>query len=166
MSEQAGEYYSCTAKLAIQCQPRNGPRGDFLYSGDSPATGILFSPIFANTAELFTWARANGWQEKDRIYVKVNPEDRKRGEWLDWLRWFTPERFYDDFVATAQGAESECVNCGERIYLDIVEGGGVADWMNSDGEYGCDYSPETNAEGNGGHCPRKLKKKDGRDSTA
>ena len=120
--------------------------------------------MFTDTAELFTWARANNWQEQDGVYVKVNRYELKRDEWCDWLRWFTPEKFYDDFVATVQGAETKCVNCGEKIYLDMVEGGGVADWMNSDGEYGCDYSPETNAEGTGRHCPRKLKEKNSRDS--
>jgi hypothetical protein len=164
MSEQPIEPYRVTANLAIQCRQPNGQIGDFLYSGASPQTGILCSPMFTNSADLFTWARANNWQEHGGVYVKVDQGERERDEWCHWLRGFTPERFYDEFVATAQGAESECVNCGEKIYLDMVEGGGVPDWKTGDGYYVCDYSWETSAEGTGGHCPLKLKEKDGRDS--
>jgi hypothetical protein len=121
--------------------------------------------MFTNRAELSTWARANNWQEQGGIYVKVDQGELERDEWCHWLRGYTPEKFYDAFLETAQGAESECVNCGEKIYLDIVEGGGAPAWKNTRGEYGCDHSREKNADVLGYHCPRKLKEKDGRDST-
>lgn len=79
--------------------------------------------------------------------------DRK--QWAAWLRDYTPEKFFDAFVYNAQGAKSKCAHCGEEIFLDIVEGGGVPDWKTSDGDYGCSNSPETTDEGTGGHFPEK-----------
>lgn len=57
------------ARAAIQCQPPYGKRGDFLYSGDSPATGTVRSPVFINLSELFDWTKANGWKEEGSAYV-------------------------------------------------------------------------------------------------
>lgn len=83
--------------------------------------------------------------------------------WVGWLTHRGADKFYDDFVAIAQYAESRCANCREPIYLDIVEGGGAPDWRTEDGDYGCPDSPETDRYvggvdgGTGGHIPRKLR---------
>lgn len=78
-----------------------------------------------------------------------------REQWVSWLAAYGLGEFYDAFIRSVQNAESVCVHCGEQIYCDIVEGGGVPDWRTSDGDYGCSYSPDTNDEGTGGHEPRK-----------
>lgn len=72
-------------------------------------------------------------------------------EWAKWLESYGAERFYDAFIESAQGAQGQCIHCGEAIYLDIVEGGGVPDWRTSDGDYGCSDSPDTSEDGVGGH---------------
>ena len=57
-----------------------------------------------------------------------------------------------------------CVYCGEVIQLDVTQGGGdpttfgAWDWGSSipgiDGlDYGCGDSPDTDADGTGGHSP-------------
>jgi hypothetical protein len=58
-------------------------------------------------------------------------------------------------AAMAEGAEGRCEACGERIYLDVREGGGVPDWRTAGGDYGCDASPDTTEEGTGSHEPRR-----------
>ena len=75
--------------------------------------------------------------------------------WVKWLAKYGPLDFYKAFVRIAQDAESTCVHCGEKVYLDIVEGGGVPDWRTVDGDYGCGSSPDTTDEGTGSHQPRK-----------
>ena len=77
-------------------------------------------------------------------------------QWVKWLAGYGADKFFDAFVATAQGAKGKCVHCGEAIYLDIVEGGGVPDWKTADGDYGCFKSPDTCEDGTGGHEPEKL----------
>ena len=87
---------------------------------------------------------------------KVN--ERNRDEWVSWLKSYGPDKFYEAFISNAQGALSRCVYCGEEIYLDIVEGGGVTDWATADelgGDYGCPMSPDTGEEGTGGHEPER-----------
>lgn len=79
----------------------------------------------------------------------------RREQWLKWLNHYTPSKFLDSFLRTSQGAESRCVHCGQAIFLDIAEGGGVADWRTSDGDYGCAESPDTCEEGTGGHEAQK-----------
>jgi len=79
----------------------------------------------------------------------------KRG-WVRWLNRYGGAPFLKAFLESAQDAESHCVHCGHPIYLDVIEGGGVPDWKTADGDYGCNRSPETTAEGTGGHEPRKL----------
>lgn len=87
---------------------------------------------------------------------------QSRTAWIKWLEKYGIGKFYDAFLRTAQYAESECVYCGEKIYLDIVEGGGVPDWGSRIGtdakglDYGCSNSPETDADGTGGHKARNL----------
>jgi hypothetical protein len=86
-----------------------------------------------------------------------------RAEWIKWLEGYGIGKFFDAFLATAQYAESKCVYCGQRIYLDIVEGGGVPDWGAAFEEgkpgldYGCSNSPDTNEDGTGGHKARNLR---------
>lgn len=88
---------------------------------------------------------------------------KSRAEWVAWLRGYGAAQFFDAFVRTAQYAESECVYCGQKIYLDIVEGGGVPDWGSAFGDrsagldYGCPDSPDTTDEETGGHEPKKLR---------
>jgi|KBSSwiStaDraftv2_1062776.scaffolds.fasta_scaffold504957_3 hypothetical protein len=89
------------------------------------------------------------------------PTAKDRAEWIKWLKSYGPGKFFDAFVATAQDAESQCIHCGQKIYLDIVEGGGAPDWGSalkgfSGLDYGCPDSPDTNEEGTGGHQPKKL----------
>lgn len=81
-----------------------------------------------------------------------------RDAWVSWLLNYGPGKFYDAFMQTAQDAESECRNCGDRIYLDIAEGGGVPDWRTEDGDYGCCDSPDNTDESTGGHVPARLDK--------
>lgn len=82
--------------------------------------------------------------------------DEKRQEWVLWLFDYGPGKFYDAFVRTAQYARGLCEHCGESIYLDVVEGGGVPDWRDESGSYGCPDSPDNSDEGTGAHVPEKL----------
>jgi hypothetical protein len=85
-----------------------------------------------------------------------------RQGWIAWLENYGIGKFYDAFLSNAQGAQSTCIHCGQNIYLDIVEGGGVPDWgskISSDIsglDYGCPDSPDTCEDGTGGHEPEKL----------
>lgn len=79
----------------------------------------------------------------------------ERADWIAWLQGYGAGAFYDAFMVTAQDAASRCTQCGESIYLDIREGGGVPDWRTAEGDYGCDDSPETTAEGVGSHNPER-----------
>lgn len=79
-----------------------------------------------------------------------------REAWVEWLLWYSPEKFYDSFIRRAQDAKSTCQLCGYKIYLDIREGGGIPDWRTRDGDYGCGESPDNTDEGTGSHVPYKL----------
>lgn len=100
--------------------------------------------------------------EQHKVYVRGNAETRKfsqtqeKREWVKWLESYGLDKFFDAFLANTQGAQSTCIHCREKIYLDIVEGGGVPDWKTEDGDYGCADSPETSEQGTGSHMPRKL----------
>jgi hypothetical protein len=91
--------------------------------------------------------------------TKKQAREAREG-WIAWAQDYGFDKFYYAFIANAQGAESTCVHCGQLIYLDIREGGGVTDWgaAYSDGglDYGCPDSPETSEEGTGSHFPRRL----------
>lgn len=81
-----------------------------------------------------------------------------RTAWVEWLKDYGRVAFYDAFMANAQFAKSTCVHCGEDIYLDIAEGGGVPDWRNKDGDYGCFMSTDDiPKDGIGSHMPERLK---------
>ena len=88
--------------------------------------------------------------------MKKPKMSKEKREWIAWLKSYGPGKFYDAFVRTAQGAKSQCQYCHQDIFLDIVEGGGVADWKTEDGDYGCDRSPEATAEACGSHLPEKI----------
>lgn len=88
----------------------------------------------------------------------MNATKKDRTAWTNWLEGYGADKFFDAFVANAQGALSRCVHCGQEIYLDIVEGCGVPDWSTADelgGDFGCPDSPDTNDEGTGGHFPER-----------
>lgn len=72
--------------------------------------------------------------------------------WVEWLKGYGLENFAQSIAFNVQGCQSVCVHCGETIYLDFFNGGGVGDWE-IDGDYGCSQSPDTNDEGTGGHHP-------------
>ena len=80
---------------------------------------------------------------------------KEKEEWIEWLRKYGVENFLNSFLQTVEGAESTCKNCGEKIYVDIMIGGGCPDWSTKDGDFGCEKSPETCEEGCGGHVPIK-----------
>lgn len=83
----------------------------------------------------------------------------KKKQWVKWLKSYGPDRFFDAFMHNVEGAQSVCSQCRQRIYVDISEGGGIADWSTEDGDFGCNKSPDTNDEGVGSHMPvRKLRK--------
>jgi hypothetical protein len=83
--------------------------------------------------------------------------------WMSWLRGYVASDggacLFDSLIRSLQGAESVCQHCGEPIFCDIVEGGGVPDWGTrfpdeiGGLDYGCGMSPDTNEEGTGSHCP-------------
>lgn len=91
---------------------------------------------------------------------------KSKAEWVAWLRTYGAAQLFDAIIESCQGAESKCVHCGEKIYFDIVEGGGVPDWgsaitgITGKGgaglDYGCPDSPYTDSEGTGPHEPKKL----------
>jgi len=85
----------------------------------------------------------------------MSTTDKARRQWRDWIRKVGPSYFYRAFVEIAQGAEGRCTQCKERIYLDVVEGGGVPDWHTANGDYGCPASPDTSADGTGSHQVHK-----------
>lgn len=89
-------------------------------------------------------------------YKQTITEQDKRN-WLAWLKGYTAKKFLEAFIRNVEGAESRCVYCGELIYVDMLIGGGVADWSTEDGDFGCDASPETCDEGTGSHLPRRRK---------
>lgn len=78
-----------------------------------------------------------------------------RTEWVRWLNAYGAAAFYDAFMHSAQDARGTCRQCGEDIYLDIREGGGIPDWCTEDGDYGCFDSPDTGEDGTGSHEPEK-----------
>ena len=87
--------------------------------------------------------------------MKVAKTDREK--WVRWIKSFGAGKFYDAFVNVAQGAESTCIFCKRKIYLDIVGGGGIPDWCTKDGDYGCRRSPDTGEYCCGPHDPKKLR---------
>jgi hypothetical protein len=83
-------------------------------------------------------------------------EQQQKAEWLKWFKNYGAEKFLDSFLRSVEGAESVCVHCGQKIYVDVLIGCGVPDWSTKDGDFGCEKSPDTCDDGTGGHEPRKL----------
>jgi hypothetical protein len=92
--------------------------------------------------------------KKDRGVLDWMPDE---DEWAAWLKKYGAKNFLIAFLEIAQDAESFCVYCRQKIYLDIIEGGGTPDWRTEDGDYGCEASPDANEEMSGSHMARKLK---------
>ena len=78
--------------------------------------------------------------------------------WVEWLKNYGLMKFLNSFLRSVEGAESTCRHCGEKIYVDVMVGGGVPDWSTKDGDFGCPDSPDTNSEGTGAHEPIKRKR--------
>jgi hypothetical protein len=90
--------------------------------------------------------------------IKATAKDKR--EWVSWLYNYGAEKLFDSLIANIQNVKSTCINCGEDIFCDIVEGGGVPDWGTNIGstmglDYGCIASPDTNDQGTGGHEPAR-----------
>jgi hypothetical protein len=81
--------------------------------------------------------------------------EEQKAAWLKWLESYGTDKFLDMFLYNVEGASSRCAYCGERIYVDVLIGGGVPDWSTEDGDFGCWASPETCEDGVGGHMPHK-----------
>lgn len=81
----------------------------------------------------------------------------EKEKWVKWLEKYGAERFLDAFLQNVEGAESRCAYCGQPIYVDVLIGGGVADWSTEDGDFGCWRSPDTCDEGTGSHMPEKRR---------
>ena len=82
--------------------------------------------------------------------------DNNLESWVKWLENYGLENFAKSLLRNVQGAQSKCIHCGEFIYLDFFEGGGIGDWSTEDGDYGCSESPDTNDDGCGSHEPKTL----------
>jgi hypothetical protein len=48
--------------------------------------------------------------------------------WVKWFEGYGARRFLESFLRNAHGAQSQCRYCSSAIYLDLLEGCGVADW--------------------------------------
>ena len=84
---------------------------------------------------------------------------KEKESWVKWLAGYGLMKFLNSFLASVEGAESTCCQCGQKIYVDVMVGGGVPDWSTADGDFGCADSPDTNSEGTGGHKPVKRTKR-------
>ena len=91
----------------------------------------------------------------------ITATNSDKQQWVKWLEGYDKGELFDSLIRSIQNVKSQCVHCGEDIYCDIVEGGGVPDWGTrfddfGDGlDYGCIASPDTTDEGTGGHEPVK-----------
>jgi hypothetical protein len=82
------------------------------------------------------------------IAQKSAPQTQtEKQDWLKWLHEYGAAKFLDAFLANVENVESECTKCHEKIYVDVLIGGGVPDWSTADGDFGC--------TDNGDHSPRK-----------
>lgn len=81
--------------------------------------------------------------------------NKQKDEWIRWLDTFGARNFLESFLRNVENAESTCVYCKQKIYVDVLIGGGVPDWSTGTGVFGCEKSPETDEEGTGGHMPKK-----------
>jgi len=82
-------------------------------------------------------------------------QTKAKREWVKWVEWYGTERFLNHFLRNVEGAKGCCIQCKQDIYVDVLIGGGIADWSTEDGDFGCHNSPETTDEGMGGHMPER-----------
>ena len=87
----------------------------------------------------------------------MNYTQEQKDQWVTWLSRYGAENFLNAFLKNVEGAQSICKYCKRKILVDVLVGGGVADWATDDGDFGCDASPETNDECAGNHMPVKGK---------
>lgn len=87
----------------------------------------------------------------------MQTQKEKIDAWLQWLETYTPQKFIEAFLRNVENTESVCQYCGENIYVDVLIGGGVADWSTERGDFGCYNSPETTDDHCGSHMPIKRK---------
>ena len=83
----------------------------------------------------------------------------EKQSWVNWLKNYGPMKFLNSFLRNVEGAQSTCRHCGEKIYVDVMIGGGVPDWSTEEGDFGCSNSPDSDEEGTGGHTPIKRKQR-------
>jgi len=76
--------------------------------------------------------------------------EKEKSGWARWLDNFGPRPFLNHFLRNVEGAESICAHCNHTIYVDVMIGGGVADWSTFDGNFGCQ-----SVRSNGSHMPRR-----------
>lgn len=79
----------------------------------------------------------------------------KISSWLSWLKSYGSAPFLTAFLRNVEGAESTCIYCHRKIYVDVLIGGGIPDWSTDDEDFGCPESPDTNHDGCGSHMPVK-----------
>jgi hypothetical protein len=82
----------------------------------------------------------------------------QKQSWVQWLQGYGLLKFLNAFLRSVEGAQSTCRHCHQKIYVDVMVGGGVPDWSTEDGDFGCPKSPHTDSEGSGGHEPIKRRK--------
>jgi hypothetical protein len=95
-----------------------------------------------------------------RPYLQKSAKQTKaeKRAWLKWLEGYGAPMFLEAFLRTVENVESECVYCHEKIYVDVLIGGGVPDWSTEDGDFGCVYNPDNSVnmdEGVCGHAPKR-----------
>ena len=79
-------------------------------------------------------------------------KESEKNAWVKWLKVYGPKNFLNHFLKNVENAQSTCKHCGRAIHVDIMVGGGVADWSTEDGDFGC-----TSHKGDGSHMPIKWR---------
>lgn len=118
------------------------------YAGISP---MVKDPKFNEYYTTPVLAEIPGEGYTEPIMCKFTETEKR--SWVSWLENYGLLKFLDSFLYNVEGAESTCRYCGEKIYVDVMIGGGVPDWSTEDGDFGCYLSPDTDSEGTGGHLP-------------
>ena len=94
---------------------------------------------------------------KPYIQKAARQSKKNKHAWLAWFFSYGAKQFLNSFLSNVENAESTCIYCKEKIYVDILIGGGVPDWSTEGGDFGCDRSPDTDSESSGAHMPVKRK---------
>jgi len=82
-------------------------------------------------------------------------QQKAQRDWVKWLDGYGAEKFLGHFLRNVEGAKGRCIQCGQDIFVDVLLGGGIADWSTDDGDFGCINSPDTCEDGTGGHMPER-----------